>query len=450
MVARIGGATDSSLLGPHYELLAQEHEELRDRDVGGYLATMDGPPLVALAKEQPPIGEPLLERYLNVHRAYGYPQYRNRSLWELLAAVLLHPSQDWVCEWLTRMGQVVLAAPNRGEYLENLEIAVLALQANAGDSTAKEELARRRDTAVDQAEALPPSPVRGEGDVWGLHRRRLAGLAEAYSRFPRDGSNPADLVGRALAVGRGFAGITAPASLTLAETASIAVPDDASPMIERALSAAEEAAHNIQDATFCARTTARVAAMREQWWPNPPLPPDQVAQVIGRLVRDRSAPEFSAMHVIGESYAHRDPITRALMPEQMLTADTLDDLASVYQRPIEEFLRHNEEHAWAPGDHLPNGTRVNVPDPGFLPLIAARLSAAVLAGGPPRPELSALLRQLVPVAGADVTVLATVIARLLLCSPTQEALLLTELRRLVSEVAPATAVEWTHLPQIPS
>jgi hypothetical protein len=221
-------------------------------------------------------------------------------------------------------------------------------------------------------------------------------------------------------------------------------------MIERALSAAEEAAHNIQDATFCARTTARVAAMRELWWPNPPLPPDQVAQVIGRLVRDRSAPEFSAMHVIGESYAHRDPITRALMPEQMLTADTLDDLASVYQRPIEEFLRHNEERGWAPGDHLPNGTRVNVPDPGFLPLIAARLSAAVLAGGPPRPELSALLRQLVPVAGADVTVLATVIARLLLCSPTQEALLLTELRRLVSEVVPATAVEWTHLPQIPS
>lgn len=450
MVARIGGATDSSLLGPHYELLAQEHEELRDRDVGGYLATMDGPPLVALAEEQPPIGEPLLERYLNVHRAYGYPEYRNRSLWELLAAVLLHPSQDWVCEWLTRVGQVVLAAPNRGEYLENLEIAVLALQANAGDSTAEEELARRRDTAVDQAEALPPSPVRGEGDVWGLHRRRLAGLAEAYSRFPRDGSNPAHLVGRALAVGRGFAGITAPASLTLAETASIAVPDDASPMIERALSAAEEAAHNIQDATFCARTTARVAAMRELWWPNPPLPPDQVAQVIGRLVRDRSAPEFSAMHVIGESYAHRDPITRALMPEQMLTADTLDDLASVYQRPIEEFLRHNEERGWAPGDHLPNGTRVNVPDPGFLPLIAARLSAAVLGGGPPRPELSALLRQLVPVAGADVTVLATVIARLLLCSPTQEALLLTELRRLVSEVVPATAVEWTHLPQIPS
>jgi hypothetical protein len=138
------------------------------------------------------------------------------------------------------------------------------------------------------------------------------------------------------------------------------------------------------------------------------------------------------------------------MPEQMLTADTLDDLASVYQRPIEEFLRHNEEHDWATGEHLPNGTRVNVPDPGFQPLIAARLSAAVLAGGPPRPEQSALLRQLVPVTGADVTALATVITRLLLCSPTQDALLLTELRRLVTEVVAATAVEWTHLPQIPS
>jgi serine/threonine-protein kinase len=451
MVARLGGAGGSSLLGGQYELLAQGHGELRDRDAGGYLATLDGPPLVALAKEEPGVGEPLLERYLDVHRAYGYPQYRNGSLWELLAAVLLHPSQDWVREWLTRVDQVVLAAPNRGEFLESLVIAVLALQADAGDSEAKEELARHRDAAVDQALALPPSPVRGEGDAWGLHRRRLAGLAEAYSRFPLDGSNPADLVAGALALGRGFAGITAPASLTLAETASVAAPGDASSMIERALTAAEEAAHNIQDATFCARTTARVAAMRERWWSGPQPFADQVAQVIGRLARDQSSPEFSAVHVVGESYSHRDPVSRALMPERMLTAATLDDLAWVYQRPIEEFLRHNEGHGWAPGEHLPNGTRVNVPDPGFQPLIAARLSAAVLSGGPPGPSRSALLRQLVPVTGADVTALATVIARLLLCSPTQDALLLKELRDLVTKVASATAVEQQdHLPQIPS
>ena len=129
------------------------------------------------------------------------------------------------------------------------------------------------------------------------------------------------------------------------------------------------------------------------------------------------------------------------MPQQMLTADTLDDLASVYQRPIGEFLRHNEEHGWEPGDRLPFGTRVNVPDPGFPPLIAARLSAAVLAKGPPGPERSALLRHLVPVTGADITALGTVVARLLLSSPTQDALLLAELRRLVITVASATNAE---------
>jgi hypothetical protein len=446
MVERLGGASGSSLLTGQYELLAQEHWELRDRDLNGYLATFDGPQLVALAKEKPGIGEPLLERYLDVHRAYGYPQYRNGSLWELLAAVLLHPSQDWVREWLTRMGQVVLAAPNRGEFLESLDIAVLALQANAGDSAAKEELARRRHAAVDKAAALPVSPVRGEGDVWGLHRRQLACLAETYSRFPLDGSDPVALVALALAVGRGFAGITVPASLTLAETASIAVLDDASSMIEHALTTAEAAAHNIQDSTFCARTTARVTAIRERWWPDPPLSPGQVTEVIGRLTSDRSAPAFCAVHIVGEAYSHRDPSTRVLMPRRMLTADTLNDLASVYHRPIEEFLRHNEEHGWAPGEHLPDGTRVNVPDPGFQPLIAARLSAAVLADGPPGPALSALLRQLVPVTGADVTALATVVARLLLCSPTQDAVLLKELRRLVTEVASATATERIHLP----
>ena len=195
MVARIGGATGTSLLAQEHNLLIQEHgdqAELRNQDVG-YLATFDGPPLVALAKEQPDIGKRLLERYLDVHRAYGYPQYRNGSLWELLAAVLLHPSQDWVREWLKRVGLVVLAAPNRGEFLESLEIAVLALQANAGDGAAAAELARRRDDAVHQAEAFPPSPVRGEADAWGLHRRRLAALAEAYSQYPADGSDPADL-----------------------------------------------------------------------------------------------------------------------------------------------------------------------------------------------------------------------------------------------------------------
>jgi hypothetical protein len=444
MVARIAGSADQSLLagsagGYPLHIGIDPHQrggELRGE--GGYLSAVDGPQLVALAAERPGDGDPLLGRYLEVHRAYGYPQYRNGSLWELLAAVLLHPAQDWVRDWLARIGLVVLAAPNRGEFLEGLEIVVMALQANAGDAAAAHELAARRDAAVQQADALPPSPVRGQGDVWGVHRRRLAALAEAYRQFPTRGAAPAELAARAVAVGPGFAGITAPACLTMAETASVAAPGDTL-LVARALAAAERSAHNIQDFTFCARTTARVAAIRERWWPLPPLDPPQLASVIGRLSRDRSAPEFSGMHVVGEDYQYREPPSRALMPQQMLTADTLDQLATVYQRPIEEFLRYNQERGWTPDERLPSGTRVNVPDPGFPPLIAARLSAAVLAAGPPSPEVSAQLRHLVPVTGADVTALGTVLARLLLCSPTEDVQLLAQLRRLVTEAASATA-----------
>jgi hypothetical protein len=462
MVARIAGSVEShSMLArfdpeQHRRAARSPREDIRPRPEdylmradfdpeehggelrgeGGYLSALDGPPLVALAAERPDIGDQLLGRYLEVHRAYGYPQYRNGSLWELLAAVLLHPAQDWVREWLARIGLVVLAAPNRGEFLEGLEIAVLALQANAGDGAATEALATRRDAAVSQAAALPPSPIRGQGDVWGEHRRRLASLAEAYHQFPSGDADPADLAARAVAVGPGFAGITAPACLTVAEAASLAAPGDTL-LAERALAAAEQTAHNIQDFTFCARTTARVAAMRERWWPVPPLDPARVAAVIGRLRGDRSAPEFSAMHVVGEDYRHREPGGRTLMPRQMLTAATLEELATVYQRPIEEFLRHNQERGWAPDQHLPVGTRVNVPDPGFPPLVAARLSAAILTGGPPGPALAAQLRHLVPVTGADVTALGTVLTRLLLCSPTQDIQLLADLRGLVTRAASA-------------
>lgn len=71
------------------------------------------------------------------------------------------------------------------------------------------------------------------------------------------------------------------------------------------------------------------------------------------------------MHVVGEQYRHREEGSRALIPPQMLTADTLEELAAIYQRPIEEFLRHNQERGWAPDQPLPAGTSVNVPDPAF-------------------------------------------------------------------------------------
>jgi hypothetical protein len=435
MLARIAGAGDASLL-------ASVDVELQGGELrgdGGYLASRDGPALVALAAAEPAAGDPLLRRYLEVHRAYGYREYRNGSLWELLRAVLGHPKQDWVREWATQLGLVVLAAPNRGEFLEGLEIAVLALQARAGDGDVAVELVNRASDAVAAASALPDSPLRGQGDVWGTHRRRLAAMAEAFSQLPDLAPQAAGLTGVALSIGRGFAGLTAPANLTVAETASIAAPGDAV-AAGLALAAAEEAAHHIQDATFRARTTARVRAMRWRWWPEPPLGPAQVADAIERLSTDRSGPEFGAVHVVGDP----GPGDARPLPPLVL-AESLEQLAAVYQRPLRDFLRHNQGEnqgrGWAPDERLAQGTIVNVPDPGFPPLVAARLSAAALAGGPPGSAQSALLRHLVPVTGADVTALGTVLARLLLCSPTHDLPLLAELRHLVTQTAAVTTAE---------
>lgn len=424
-LVRLAGAGDSSLLVAHgvgpAELLG----------AGAYLATVDGPPLVALALDDPVEGEPLLRRYLDVHIAYGYRQYRNQSLWELLSAVLQHPNPEWIRRWLEQLSIAVLAAPTRGEFLEGLDIAVLALQAIAGDAAARTELDTHRDKALEQAAGLPPSPIRGQGDAWATHRRRLAALAEAYTQLPGTHATAVELISAALNVAPGYAGFAAPASLTLAETVSVAAPEHPD-WIQRALTAAEASAHNIQDTTFCARTTARVTAMRQQWWPTPTPP----TEAIDALVTGVSDPRFGSAHVVGERYAYRD-VSGVRLPAEMVTAHTLRELADVYQRPLPDFQRFNENHR--PDDHLPDGTVVAVPDPGFPPLLAARLSAAVLAGSPPGPELSALVRHLVPIAEIDVTALCTVLARLLLCSPTQDTQLLVQLRQLINNTAAATS-----------
>ena len=426
MLVRLAGAGDRSLLAAYVlgpaELLG----------AGGYLATVDGPPLVALALAYPAEGEPRLRRYLDVHVAYGYRQYRNQSLWELLSAVLQHPNPEWIRHWLEQLSLAVLAAPSRGEFLEGLDIAVLTLQATAGDTTARTELDTHRDMALQDAAALPPSPMRGEGDVWAMHKRRLSALAEAYTRIPGAHATAVDLASAALHVAPGFAGFAAPANLTVAETVSVAAPDHPD-WIVQALKAAEASAHNIQDTIFCARTTARVTAMRRLWWPAPAPP----TEAIDALVTDVSAARFGAAHVVGERYAYRD-MSSVRLPSPMTAADTLRDLAEVYQRPLPDFLRHNENRG--PDDHLPAGSLVRVPDPGFPPLLAARLSAAVLAARPPGGELSALVRHLVPIAESDVTALCTVLARLLLCSPTRDTELLAELRRLIKDTA-ATAAD---------
>lgn len=82
ILARVTGSTDAEEL---YGVYDTNLGELFD---SGYLASVDGPRLVAMALHRPGYpsgGDAYLDRYLDVHTAYGYRQYRDGSLWELLA-----------------------------------------------------------------------------------------------------------------------------------------------------------------------------------------------------------------------------------------------------------------------------------------------------------------------------------------------------------------------------
>jgi hypothetical protein len=195
-----------------------------------------------------------------------------------------------------------------------------------------------------------------------------------------------------------------------------------------ALNAAEAAAHNVQDITFCARSTSRVTAMRERWWPPAEF---DIAEAIRELIDDPYAARFTAAHQVGELYRCRETI--GLGPPY---ATNLTELAWLYQRPLAGFLTAN------PGldanEPLTDDSLIAVPDPGMPPLLAARLSAAVIVvSGPPSPELAAQMRHLVPLSQIDVTAHCTVLTRLLLCTPTDDLSLLSDLLAIVRDTITA-------------
>jgi hypothetical protein len=131
-------------------------------------------------------------------------------------------------------------------------------------------------------------------------------------------------------------------------------------------------------------------------------------------------------------------------------ANTLRTLAAVYERPPREFERVNEERGWALDEPLTGGERVNVPDPEFGPLLAARLAGLVLADGTlPDPERVRLIQSLVPLAAANPTALDTVLARLVLAwRPTDPGVLAMLRQAIAQHVAPPPAD--LALPNLPA
>ena len=287
------------------------HSSLQFDRREGYLSATDGPQLVALAAKRPEVGDPLLERYIELHGAYGYKQYRDASLWRLIPPILAHSDPAWVRQALSRVG-AALMAPSRGAFLDGLQVSTLTAKALIGDAAAAATVAELRRDALTTAAALPAGSGTAsasyggpeKGDAWAKHRRRLAALAESSARLGAEPATGRALIDAANRIHGGFAGFTAHAFLTLAEAAWIAGADgEPLDWVRWSLEYATNAAHNIRDPVYCPRVTARVAAMRTQWWPGPD--PAQLATTVADFQADPLGARFSPLHVVGESFTRR-------------------------------------------------------------------------------------------------------------------------------------------------
>ena len=433
LVKRIGGqAFDRELLGTvnasFISTLGYQSEMVTAR---GFSATFDAPILVNMARAYGDPGTTLVDEYVDAHAGYNYVEYRNRSLWHVLHAVLRsHGNQQWV---RNRLRRVLIAALSGGgvdfEEMLPLTSAALLEQLGAGGSAGSVETFRTR--ALDAAGALQNQ--RGANDSWGNHRRRLTALMELSHLLRGDAADVQKLLDRIFTLPDGFAGFQAPAWLRLADALRVC-RIDVPLVLDRTLHAALSSAHHIQDYHFCARITARCNALRR--WHDTLLSGSDLAATIARLARSAGDVEFAADHVVHEPYVHRSNDPDLLPVTKAREAATLQDLVEVFQRSAVEFRRLNPQYGIS--DTLTGGTRIHVPDPGLAPLLAVHCSARVLADDTIAEERVALLRALVPVAAANPTALDTVLSYLVIAADLQDRELLEEI---VAEAGPIVFAE---------
>jgi hypothetical protein len=184
---------------------------------------------------------------------------------------------------------------------------------------------------------------------------------------------------------------------------------------------------------------------------------------VERFAVDPLAGEFAPLHRVGECYAARAGGPNVLaLPEPSLAARSLAEIArDVYGLPLARFERLNP--GVEPNRPLAEGSSVNVldqssprirtekdaatsdgtvsvSDSGFVPMLAARFAAEVLAR---RSELgnraADLIAQLVPCAAPSATSLDLVLARLLLAVRPDDP-------TLVARVRAGAPDEWMRAP----
>jgi hypothetical protein len=418
------------------EPLAQPtHEEMVDAERGGdqapvFMSEIQSPRLVAHVIQRPALWtastDPVQE-YIEVHAANAYRLYRNGSLYGILRAVLAHPDDAWARRTLQKLATAALAG---GEpvFDESVPIVLDSWKGAAGD---RASIDARVVAAADGVRDL--SPERGNGDTWSHHKRRVAALMEAL------------VIGGVAGIAKlppltppsipdGYAGPSAPGWLMVAESLYLAGrPWDE---IRDALRRARLSAHNVQDATFCLRTTSHVNAMIDLWWETAgQLRAIDVRQVIPDFVNNPSSAKFAALHFRGWEYPGRRAGRESHpLPAWATQIDTVPQLVQAYQLPTSRIRELNPELASDTADLRPV---TRLPDSAFRPLLAARLAAQALGDTTlEHDERTKLIQKLVPTATENPTALDTVLARLLIAAGPLDGPLIDELASIVRDAAP--------------
>jgi hypothetical protein len=395
----------------------------------GYSSGFDAPILVGLASAFGDAGTALVDEYIDAHAGYNYIEYRNRSLWNVLHAVLRnHSDQRWVRDRLRRL--LVTALSGGGvDFEEMLPLAASILAARAEGRDAPAALGAFRASAAQAAGLLRRQ--RGANDSWGSHRRRLTALMELYALALGDRSAAQEAVAGLAALPDGFAGFQAPARLRQADAMVACRMDPA--LTGRTLQEALMSAHHIQDYHFCARVTARCNALMR--WHRTALDAAALEETIGRLALEPAGAEFAADLAIGEPYAMRPNGPGVLPIDNARNAQSLEDLVEVFQRSTVEFRALNPKYGLT--DTLPHGTSIRIPDPGLAPLLAIHFAARAFADDGVADRRPALIRSLVPVAAASATALDTVLSYLAIAADLQDPDLAAEIAAAAGPVAMA-------------
>jgi hypothetical protein len=408
---------------PGFEGYLAESIDIHIGNIPAYITQNDAPFLVAYTRTDPEGGTEAFRTYVRLHAVNQYREYRSIQFWLLLDAILRHPEPEWV---LPRLRELIVDFLSGQEaiYEEGSELVRLALKASAGSSVDLRALENRRQEAEKQAAGL--EDIRGRGDIWGEHKRRLSALGLAYTALgSQPGEDPKEvreivqkLFDSAKGIPRGYAGLMVPAWLNLAETALVCDPEEYQFLIKATLQEALKTVHKISDPLFCARATARVNAMHHRWWPFPEGL-DLEATVLDFAQNPRQG-LYSPIHLVNMEYTYRDQEGPNPYPMGSFVGERrLQGIAEMFKIPIQELISINPNLSANREIELGKGTEVNLPDPEFAPMLAARFSAAVAASGLGAKKKLLLIQALVPVALPDRTCLDGVLARLLFVSRPQ-------------------------------